>query len=363
MNHHPLQLAILYGGKNTEHEISILSALNIVKLLDPNEWQTHLIAIHPEGQWYWQDTAAITTTLPTVYTPERLIQITMDMSAQPFSTAIGRLPAIDVVFPILHGLNGEDGTIQGLLKCLNLPFIGCDVLASSICMDKIAMKQCLQSAGIPTAPWRAFQTATIQDMDLQGLITALGLPVFVKAANAGSSVGVIKVKYSSELEAAIQEVSQFDHKFLVEAMITGREIELSVLGNLYPEISQAGEIKVQPQYDFYSYEAKYLDHQGAILSYPADLIPEQIQKLQTTALAAFKALHCEGMARVDCFLTAAGTVYINELNTIPGFTSISMYPKLWEISGKDQKTLIKALIQLAQERFERQKLLRFRKYS
>ena len=363
MNDGPLQLAILYGGKNTEHEISLLSALNIVKLLDSKEWQISLIAIHPEGQWYWQDTAAVTTTLPTVYTPNRLINITMDMSAQPFSTALGRLPAIDVVFPILHGLNGEDGTVQGLLKCLNLPFIGCDVLASSICMDKIAMKQCLQSAGIPTAPWRAFQTATIGDIDPEALVAELGLPVFGKAANAGSSVGVMKVKHLSELVAAIQEVIQFDHKFLIEAMIPGRELELSVLGNAYPEISQAGEIKVQAQYDFYSYEAKYLDQQGAILSYPADLTAQEAQILQTTALAAFKALHCEGMARVDCFLTAAGTVYINELNTIPGFTSISMYPKLWEISGKNQKTLIETLVQLAYERFERQKLLRFRKYN
>lgn len=361
MSQTKLNVAILYGGKNTEYEISLISAHNIAKRLDDNLFKLILIAISPEGRWYLQDVENITDSLPTQFTTERLIEIKMDMSPQPFKTAAGIAPAIDVVFPVLHGINGEDGTIQGLLRCLNLPFVGCDVLSTAICMDKIAMKQCFASSGVKTAPWEYIQVGSETSYDTKEIISTLGLPLFIKPANAGSSVGVIKVNTAEELTPAIQEASQYDQKILIEAMITGREIECSVLGNSSPQVSLPGEIITDQKYDFYSYEAKYLDDSGARLSYPAELTEQQVKKIQTTVINAFSALHCEGMARVDCFLTADDTVYVNEINTIPGFTPISMYPKLWEISGVTQSDLISTLINLAREKFDKQQSLRLKK--
>lgn len=359
MSNKKLTVAILYGGKNTEHEISLISAKNVLSQLDPELFNHLLIAISPTGQWYYQETTKAISDhcLPVNYSAERLIQITLNMSSQPFSTQQGLLPAIDVVFPVLHGIHGEDGTIQGLLRCLNLPFVGCDVLASAICMDKIAMKQCLSQAKLPIAPWIALQPGELESVHIENIVQQLGLPLFVKPANAGSSVGVIKINRADELANALKEASHYDEKILIESMIKGREIESSVLGNQNPIISLPGEITINKKYAFYSYEAKYCDKDGAVLTYPAQLTEKQIETIQTHSLAAYRALHCEGMARVDGFLTEDDEFYISELNTIPGFTPISMYPKLWEITGKSQIQLMTELIQLARERFDRQQSL------
>lgn len=355
-----LTVAILYGGKSTEHEVSLVSAKNIINHLDATKFNLVLIAISPQGQWYWQNMTKHTS-LPTEFSADNLIQMTMSQDKQPFATPQGLLPAIDVVFPVLHGQNGEDGTVQGLLRCLNLPFVGCDVLSTALCMDKIAMKQCLQSAGIKVAPWKTIHAADLSNLHPEQLVDNIGFPIFVKPANAGSSVGIVKVNEIKDLMPAIINASKFDQKILIEAMIKGREIECAVLGNLTPQVSQPGEIITHPNHDFYSYDAKYIDMHGATLSYPANLTQTQVNKIQTIAIQAYQALHCEGMARVDCFLTADDTVYINELNTIPGFTPISMYPKLWEISGLTPKELVTKLIHLALEKFAQRQSLQMAK--
>lgn len=256
--------------------------------------------------------------------------------------------SIDVVFPILHGTYGEDGTVQGLLKLANIPFVGPSLLGSGIGMDKDVTKRLLRDAGIPIARSLTYHQWEQQAIDIETVVEQLGLPIFVKPANLGSSVGISKVKNKEEFLAAIKKAFSFDNKILIEECIEGQEIECAVLGNEFPIASAVGAII--PQQEFYSYTAKYIDEKGATIQIPAD-IPRQIVTLvQDLAVKAFEVLCCEGMARVDFFLTKDHKVLINEINTIPGFTKISMYPKLWGISGVSYKELIDRLIQLALER-------------
>jgi D-alanine-D-alanine ligase len=266
------------------------------------------------------------------------------------------LGPIDVVFPVLHGPFGEDGTVQGLLKLFNVPFVGASVLGSAIGMDKDVMKRLLRDAGIPIPDFLVFHKESIDEIDFEQVKKQLGLPLFIKPANLGSSVGIHKVKDESQFMPAILDAFQYDVKILIEEYIKGREIECSVLGNENPIVSIPGEII--PQHEFYSYEAKYIDEKGASLEIPAKLSPEIIKQIQDVALRAFKALCCEGMARVDFFLRNEKEIFVSEINTIPGFTKISMYPKLWEASGIPYTELIDKLIQLALERFEREKKIK-----
>jgi len=257
---------------------------------------------------------------------------------------------VDVVFPILHGPFGEDGTMQGLLKLANIPFVGAGVLGSAIGMDKDVMKRLLRDAGISVAQ---FLTLRRQDTpDYNDVTKELGLPLFVKPANMGSSVGVSKVNNEADFIDAVKEAFKYDNKILIEENILGHEIECSVLGNESPIVSVPGE--VIPRHEFYSYEAKYVDENGAGLEIPAKLSDEETDKIKSIALKTFKVLECEGFGHVDCFLTKEGKVYVNEINTIPGFTSISMYPKLWEASGISYSELIDKLIQLAIDRFQKE---------
>ncbi len=264
--------------------------------------------------------------------------------------------AIDVVFPVLHGTFGEDGTVQGLLKLANVPFVGAGVLGSSVGMDKDVMKRLLRDAGIPIGKFLTFDRVSIETANFAEIEKQLGLPVFVKPANLGSSVGIHKAHTQAELEEAVKDACNYDTKILIEEFIDGREIECSVLGNEDPIASVPGEII--PQHEFYSYEAKYIDEQGALLEIPAKLPKDLVQQIQQLAIQAFQVLCCEGMARVDIFLTKDNKVLLNEINTIPGFTKISMYPKLWEVSGIPYSDLIDKLIQLAIERFEREQKLK-----
>jgi D-alanine-D-alanine ligase len=265
---------------------------------------------------------------------------------------------VDVIFPVLHGPFGEDGTVQGLLKLMNLPFVGAGVLGSAVGMDKDVMKRLLRDAGIPMARFLVVTRALRQTLDLPAIAAEFGLPCFVKPANLGSSVGISRVNALDEFEAAIAEAFRFDHKILIEEGIQGREIECSVLGNDAPIASLPGEIITDAgHHQFYSYEAKYLDEHGATLAIPANLPERVIADVQAMSIRAFQALCCEGMARVDCFVTADERVIINEINTIPGFTRISMYPKLWEASGIAYRDLITRLIRLALERHEREQAL------
>ena len=276
------------------------------------------------------------------------------LSASLSDTAKDAGRGIDVVFPVLHGPFGEDGTVQGLLRLADVPFVGAGVLGSAVGMDKDVMKRLLRDAGIPVGKFITLRAG--DKLSFKDAKKKLGSPLFVKPANLGSSVGVSKVRTETEFKKAVKEAFQFDTKVIVEEFIEGREIECSVLGNDDPIASVPGEIILHD--DFYSYDAKYIDENGASLEIPAKLDAKTRKLVQETAVRTFKALECEGMGRVDSFVTKDGRVVVNEINTIPGFTSISMYPKLWEASGISYSKLVDKLIQLAIERFEKQRKLK-----
>jgi D-alanine-D-alanine ligase len=263
---------------------------------------------------------------------------------------------VDLVFPVLHGPFGEDGTIQGLLKLANVPFVGAGVLGSAVGMDKDVMKRLLRDARIPIAKFLAFQRADMNRVSFAKVKKALGLPLFVKPANLGSSVGINKVTNKENFRRAIEDAFRYDNKIVIEEFVPGREIECAVLGNEKPIASLPGEIIVQ--HDFYSYDAKYIDDKGARFEIPAQLPKAVMKKIRALALRSYRVLCCEGMARVDFFLRANGQVVVNEINTIPGFTKISMYPKMWQASGISYSRLIDRLIKLALERARQEKRLR-----
>ena len=261
---------------------------------------------------------------------------------------------VDCIFPVLHGTNGEDGTVQGMLKLANIPFVGASVLGSAVGMDKDVMKRLLRDAGVPVCK---FITLNYREkISFEKAKKELGMPLFIKPANMGSSVGINKVKNKSDFNKAIKEAFKFDVKVIIEEFINGREIECSVLGNDKPIASIPGEVIVKDE--FYSYNTKYINENGAIIQVPADLSKNIVKRIKDLSVKTFRVLNCEGLGRVDGFLTKSGKYYINEINTIPGFTSISMYPKLWEASGLTLPKLLDKLIDLAVERFEREKKLK-----
>jgi len=359
-----IRLGILFGGRSAEHEVSLQSAKNIVEAIDTDKYDIVLIGIDKHGRWLLPQSSKflIGTTNP------RLLKLNragpgVTLSPKAHSADLVSLPdhrpleTVDVIFPVLHGPYGEDGTVQGLLKLTNIPYVGSDVLGSALGMDKDIQKRLLHEAGIPTAAFRILKRSANSMKDVNRIIKRLGgFPVFIKPANLGSSVGINKVKTKKQLAAAIKEAFLFDNKVIVEEMIEGREIECSVLGNEKPIASVPGE--VIPHHEFYSYEAKYIDENGALLQIPADVPFRMKKKIQRLSIRTFQTLCCEGMARVDLFLKKNGQVLINEINTIPGFTNISMYPKLWEASGIPVKKLIDRLIGLAIERHERDQRLK-----
>jgi D-alanine-D-alanine ligase len=354
-----IKVGIIFGGKSAEHEVSLQSAKNIIEAMDKGKYDITLIGIDKTGKWFRSGSNYLLNA-----TNPKLIKLNSenntaiipaaDSSGQLISLDTKETSSIDVVFPVLHGPFGEDGTMQGLLKLAGIPFVGASVLGSAIGMDKDVMKRLFLQAGLPTARFLAFEHS--DKVGFEKTKKALGLPLFIKPANLGSSVGVSKAKNKKEFDEAVKEAFKFDNKILVEQFVKGREIECSVLGNSNPIASVPGE--VLPTHEFYSYEAKYIDENGAALEIPAKLPKAKVKEVQTLAVKAFKALCLEGMARVDFFLTEKGQVYINEANTIPGFTKISMYPKLWEASGISYSELIDKLIELAIERFNRESKLR-----
>lgn len=355
---HKLGVGVIFGGRSGEHEISLRSARSIVDAIDRTRYEVTLIGIDRAGRWRLLDepafrrlTDAGLAALDGTGT-EVLLSPTpggrdLIIRGEP-ATSLDRL---DVLFPVLHGTYGEDGTIQGLLELADIPYVGSGVLGSAVGMDKDVQKRLLQAAGIPVVP---FLTVTrrqweADDRSLSAAAAALGLPLFVKPANLGSSVGITKVKALDALAAAVATAFEYDNKIVIEHGVNAREIECAVLGNDEPEASVPGEIC--PHAEFYSYDAKYLDESGATLKIPAPLTPTQTEAVRHLAVRVFLLLDCAGMARVDLFLDRdTGTLYVNELNTIPGFTAISMYPKLWEASGVPYAELIQRLIDLALER-------------
>ncbi len=319
MNHirDRIRLALIFGGRSGEHEISIRSASSIKQALDAGKYELSQYFITKQGKWE-----------PNSISPEP-----------------GGNPNIDVVFPVLHGTFGEDGTVQGLLELAELPYVGAGVLASAVSMDKAFTKRLCHDAGLPVVP---HLTLARGHFDAGSITLPFKYPAFVKPVNLGSSVGITKVKNGSELEPALERAAQYDRKILVEQGIEGREFECAVLGGEQPKASIPCEIL--PSQDFYTYEDKYLLNKAKI-ELPANLSSTEISEMQELAIACFEAVDCEGMARVDFLMdSSSGHIYINEINTIPGFTSISMYPKMWEYSGIAYAELLDILIDLALQR-------------
>lgn len=364
------RVAIVFGGRSAEHEIAILSARFVLESLDRERFEPVLVGIDKEGRWLLQEEALL---LQGARDP-RLARLNASMpeaSLAPHPSATGPVGAlsvtgreglgIDVVFPVLHGPFGEDGTMQGLLALAGIPHVGAGVLGSAVGMDKDVMKRLLRGAGLPLVAhetitdieWERGRTACLDRA------SALGFPAFVKPACLGSSVGVSKARDREALERGIDEAFGFDLKVIVEAGVPGiRELECAVLGNEAPRASRVGEIVVTHEDGFYSYAAKYVDEHGVEMHMPARITEAEEQEIQRLALRTFRALECEGLARVDFFRAESGALYVNEINTIPGFTAISMYPKLWELSGVPAKALVSELIDLALARAARRARLR-----
>ena len=321
-----ISVGLVYGGRSGEHEISLRSAESVKRALDPDRYVLHELFIDKDGRWH-----------PGPISPE------------PHGN-----PGMDVIFPLLHGTFGEDGTIQGLLELAGLPYVGAGVLASAVAMDKEAMKRLCKEAGLPVVEYITLYRGRF---DAKSLQLPFDFPVFVKPANLGSSVGITKAKNRTDLERALETATQYDRKILVERGVTGREFECAVLGGDEPMASMPCEII--PSQEFYTYEDKYLLDQARI-ELPPKLTVDQIRNMQQLSVSCFETVGCEGMARVDFLMdSATGQFFVNEINTIPGFTSISMFPKMWEYSGLSYPALLDRLIQLALERAEKRRELRY----
>jgi len=358
------RIAILFGGRSAEHEISVISARSVIDALDPERYEVVPIGVTKQGRWQLMPGG------PPALTPgshEALPQVTersgheVALDQEPGSQTLvaedGSRTPVDVVFPVMHGPHGEDGSIQGFLEMAGVPYVGAGVLASAVGMDKAVQKVLFRAAGIPVVEHEVVHEREWEEDPevVEARAAHLGYPQFVKPSTLGSSVGVTKVHEKGALPGALEEAFRYGRKALLERSVEGgREIEVAVLGNDDPVASVAGEI-VPRGHEFYSYEAKYLDEEGAELIIPAPIPAETQEEAQRLAVAGFLALDCAGLARVDFFLRQTGGLLVNEINTIPGFTQISMYPKLWEASGLSYPELIDRLVELALERHERER--------
>jgi D-alanine-D-alanine ligase len=354
---HPrLRVLLLFGGQSAEHDVSRVSAVAVAGALDPDRYEVIPVGITRDGRWQLAEAAR--SALDAGERPDAFsvdgpgVRVGESAELVPLDARAPALPAIDVVFPLLHGPYGEDGTVQGLLELAGLPYVGAGVLGSAVGMDKVMMKRAFVACGLPTPAHVALR----EDFDkvaLDRVEDTLGYPCFVKPANLGSSVGVSRAATRPELEEAVATALRFDEWVLVEEAIAGREIEVAVLGDHPPEASLPGEIV--PGADFYTYEDKYLDGRARLVA-PAELDAGLTAEVRHLAVAAFEACRCEAMARVDFFLESSGRGFlVNEVNTIPGFTPISMYPKLWEVTGLPYPALLDRLVGLALERHERRR--------
>ena len=344
-----LRVGIIFGGRSGEHEVSLASAASVIRALDPEKYEAVPIGIAKDGRWFIGTPAQ--KMLPDVLRQGHRVMLSADPNVGallPLEERAAGSQRVDVIFPVLHGTFGEDGTVQGLLDLAGLPYVGSGVIGSAVGMDKDMAKRLFLQAGLPTGDFLAILRSEWEkgrEHVLKAVAKKFRFPLFVKPATLGSSVGMTKVHKREELPAALDLAAEFAQKSLVERNIRGREIEVSVLGNDQPKASVPGEII--PHREFYDYTAKYLE-EGTRLDIPAKLTKTQVRRFQEYAVRAFRCLECRGMARVDFFLEKpSGRIYLNEINTIPGFTSISMYPKLWEASGIPYRELIDRLIQLA----------------
>lgn len=360
-----INIGLVFGGRSGEHEVSLKSAKSIYENLDKEKYEVFLIGVRKDGQWILAEKQ-----FPDYLSSEELNKKAMFINLLPkedgteivFTVSGERAGRIDVFFPIIHGTYGEDGCLQGFFEILNAAYVGSGVLASAVGMDKVVMKRLLREAGLPIGKFLSIDSRDFSELFLDLAIEKLELPIFVKPANMGSSVGVSMAKNKKELELGLKAAFRYDNKAILEENILGREIECSILGDEKPIASLPGEIRAN--HEFYSYEAKYLDKNGAEILIPARLSDNAVQKVQALAIKTFQALEGSGLARVDFFLKPDGNFVINEINTLPGFTEISMYPKLWLASGISYPDLLDRLIVLALKKHEQKsRLLRAYEYE
>ena len=359
-----LHISVLCGGQSTEHEISIQSARNVVAALDTNKYVISVVFIDRQGKWYLidksekflnrdlEDLVKVGLALPITITLGELRQSWRFLDSD-------RRHPVDCIFPMVHGTQGEDGVLQGFFELLKLPYVGADVQSSAICMEKDITKSLLRTAGISVVDWYTLRPSDVRIDLYQKLTATWHIPeLFIKAVSLGSSVGILPIKTENEFKEAVEMVFTYDDRLIIEPRIRGREIECAVLGNGNPKASLPGEII--PHHDYYSYEEKYIYLDRVTTLTSVDLSEIMIKRIQQMAIDAFKTVHCSGMARVDFFISNKNELMINEINTIPGFTNISMYPKMWEATGLPCRDLLDQLVALALERDrEQKKLIRF----
>ena len=357
-----VRVGVIFGGRSGEHEVSLNSAQSVMRALNPDKYEVIPIGIDKNGRWLTGDVVGTltegkashhATLLPD---PKATGLMQLDEGESGGLTAVAQL---DVVFPVLHGPYGEDGTVQGLLELANLPYVGAGVVGSAVGMDKAIFKHVMTASGLPVLPWRLVQSGEWRSRPgeiLAEIEAILAYPVFTKPANLGSSVGINKCQNREELRAGLDEAASYDRRIVVEQGVTVRELEVSVLGNDKPMASVVGEVR--PRRDFYDYVAKYVSDDSELII-PADLTEGQSDEVRRLAVQAYKAIDCAGLGRVDLLMDVGnGRLYLNEINTIPGFTSISMYPKLWEASGLTYGQLLDKLIDLALERHKEKESLK-----
>lgn len=372
-----MNIALLFGGKSGEHEVSLLSASSVARNIDSKKFKVIPIGISKKGIWFLQSDEELErvrsnekNSFSIIEDEKNIVSVIPGRGKNSFCVGSTMLE-IDAVFPCVHGTNCEDGILQGLLESAGIPYVGCSVAASALTMDKEKTKQIWQNAGLPVVPYVCVRRADLNDGAAYKKITEeaiakFGFPLFIKPCNAGSSVGAAKVTNAQELAAALDEAFLWDNKVLIEKSIDAREIECSVTGNatIQNEKSACGKVaayipgEILPKHDFYDYDAKYIDPDGAILKIPAELPKAQIEEIRTLAQNAYKVLDCSGLSRVDFFIDKnSGELFLNEINVLPGFTSISMFPKMCEAGGLKYGELITLLIEEALEVFEQKQTL------
>ncbi len=343
-----MRVAILYGGKSVEHEISINSARNIAEYIDTSAFEPVHIGISKKGEWFL--TEGVVTSIET----GDPVSVDLGSSPKTLNTRGGKSFTLDMVFPVLHGTDGEDGSVQGMLSAMEIPFVGSGVLGSSLSMNKLYAKKLMQTVAIPVGKFLSFTADERDKINFQAISKEVGVPFMAKAANLGSSVGVFKVSSEKAFNEAVQDIFTYDHTLICEEFVDGRELECAIIGNEDAQASLPGEIVVSKEYEFYTYEAKYLDPEAAKIVVPADIPADIAEKIRELSVRTYKVLHCQDFARVDLFLKEDGTIMINEINTIPGFTNSSMFPMMWKERGISFTDLITRLIHLAQARYKKE---------
>ena len=344
------KIVILYGGRSVEHGVSVNSARNIFEHISKDHFEPLPIGISKSGQWFL--TSGVTKDIE----QGKALGLILDAQRPGFIIlSSGDRIKTDIIFPVLHGTDGEDGSIQGLIKAMDIPMVGTGVLGSSMSMNKIVAKRLLKEAGIPVTNFLTFHHSQKDDLDFEEIARQIGKPFMVKAASLGSSVGVAKAKDEATFRNAVEEAFRYDDYLITEEFVTGREIECAVMGNQPPEASYPGEIVISSKYEFYTFDAKYVDPDAVRIDVPARLSSQEAEQIRELSVKAYRALYCEDFSRVDLFLTTDGRIFINEINSIPGFTNSSMFPMMWQERGIDFTGLITKLLDLAYERYERSK--------